>query len=623
MLTYDQDGFRRADRPHRIVSGALHYFRVHPDLWEDRLTRLRALGVNTVDTYVPWNFHETAPGKADFTGWRDLGRFLRIAQDLGLDAIVRPGPYICAEWDFGGLPARLLADEGLRLRCSDPRFEAEVDGWFDLVVPELLPHLASRGGPVVAVQIENEYGSYGNDVRYRAHIERGLVERGVDCLLFTADGPEDAMQQGGMLRGRLATATFGAKPAERLAHLRRYQRTGPLTAMEFWIGWFDHWGEEHHVRVAEEAAQSLDELLASGASVNLYMAHGGTNFGFWAGANHSGSRPGDPGYQPTVTSYDYDAPIGEAGELTAKFHAFREVIGKYVPLPEGPLPEPLPRMTPALAVPGGAAPLLTHLDVLAGAPVLRPAPESMEKLGQDHGLIHYRTTITGPRPAMPIKIDGLGDRAYLFADGVPLGILDRNAPDEGIALPVGEAGVVLDVLVRAQGRVNYGPLLDDRKGIARAVRHGHQHLFEWEIRPLPLADPAALTALEWSQDRDAGTDAGADAGTDMGTDGLARPAFHRFTHTLGPAGSSGGPGGPADGFIDLSGWGTGLIWLNGFLLGHYDTPRGPQRTLYAPAPLWRAGANEIVVLELEAPGTELPLRDQPDLGRPTVVDIDY
>ncbi|MFG2874882.1 beta-galactosidase family protein [Streptomyces sp. NPDC048337] len=593
MLTLDQDGFRRADRPHRIVSGALHYFRVHPDLWEDRLHRLRAMGVNTVDTYVPWNFHETDPGKADFTGPRDLGRFLRLAQGLGLDAIVRPGPYICAEWDFGGLPARLLADDSLRLRCSDPRFLAEVDGWFDQVVPELLPLLASAGGPVVAVQIENEYGSYGNDRAYLRHLEQGLVRRGVDCLLFTADGAEDAMQQGGMVPGRPATATFGARPAERLEVLRRYQKTGPLMAMEFWIGWFDHWGEDHHVRAVEEVADSLDELLATGASVSLYMAHGGTNFGFWAGANHTGSRPEEPGYEPTVTSYDYDAPIGEAGELTPKFHAFREVIGRYVPLPDGPLPEPPPRVTPALATPAGTASLLAGLDLLGGEPVSRPVPEPMEKLGQSHGLIHYRTTITGPRPAMPVRIDGLGDRAYVFADGVPLGVLDRNTPDEGPDLAVGEAGVVLDVLVRAQGRVNYGPLIDDRKGIRRGVRHGHQQLHVWEIRPLPLTD---LTGLKWT----------AEAPTVPG------PAFHRFTVPLPAA---------ADGFPDLSGWGTGLVWLNGFLLGHYDTPRGPQRTLYAPAPLWRSGDNEIIVLELERPGTELPLRDRPDLGRPTVVTL--
>ncbi|MEJ8640538.1 beta-galactosidase [Streptomyces sp. MS1.HAVA.3] len=365
--------------------------------------------------------------------------------------------------------------------------------------------------------------------------------------------------------GRLATATFGARPAERLDALRRYQKTGPLAAMEFWIGWFDHWGEDHHVRAVEDAADSLDELLATGASVNLYMAHGGTNFGFWAGANHTGSRPGDPGYQPTVTSYDYDAPIGEAGELTPKFHAFREVIGKYVPLPDEPLPEPPPRIAPALATPAGTADLLARLDLLGGPPALRPAPEPMERMGQSHGLIHYRTTVTGPRPAMPVRIDGLGDRAYVFADGAPLGVLDRNTPDEGLDLPVGEAGMVLDVLVRAQGRVNYGPLLDDRKGIWRGVRHGHQQLFAWEIRPLPLTD---LTGLDWSGERAEAADPDRPAG--------ARPAFHRFTHALAH--------GPADGFLDVSGWGTGLIWLNGFLLGHYDTPRGPQRTLYAPDP---------------------------------------
>ncbi|WP_322975605.1 hypothetical protein [Streptomyces sp. NBC_00162] len=230
--------------------------------------------------------------------------------------------------------------------------------------------------------------------------------------------------------------------------------------------------------------------------------------------------------------------------------------------------------------------------------MLRPAPESMERLGQSHGLIHYRTTITGPRPVMPVKIDGLGDRAYVFADGVPLGVLDRNAPDEGLDLPVGEAGVVLDVLVRAQGRVNYGPLLDDRKGIWRGVRHGHQQLFEWEIRPLPLTD---LTGLDFTAEGSADADKG-------------RPVFHRFTHGL--------TGAPADAFLDMSGWGTGLVWLNGFLLGHHDTPRGPQRTLYAPGPLWNTGENEIVVLELERPGTELPLRDQPDLGRRTVVTLE-
>ncbi|AUY48448.1 beta-galactosidase family protein [Streptomyces sp. CB01881] len=597
MLDFDDTGFRRGGAPHRIISGAVHYFRIHPDLWDDRLRRLRALGANTVDTYVPWNFHELPSGEYDFTGWRDLGRFTELARANGLDVILRPGPYICAEWEFGGFPARLLAVDGLRLRCADPAYLAEVDGWFDAVVPEILPLLASRGGPVVAVQVENEYGSYGNDAAYLAHLRDGLIARGVDCLLFTADGAEDTMQQGGTIPGHLATATFGSRPAERFEVLRRHQPKGPLTAMEFWIGWFDHLGEPHHVREAGESARALDDLLATGASVNLYMAHGGTNFGFWAGANHTGTQPEDAGHQPTVTSYDYDAPIGEAGELTAKFHAFRAVIGKYAPLPETELPEPLPRVTPQrIDRPTGRARLLAALDTLS-APLHRAAPEPMEKVGQSLGLIHYRTRVPGPRAALPLRIDGIGDRAHVFADGVPLGVLDRNAPDGTLSLETGPAGTTLDILVEALGRVNYGPLLEnDRKGIGRGVSHGHQRLYDWEIRPLPLADLGGL----------------AFSGTVGASDG--DPVFHRFEATLDA---------PADAFVALPGWGRGLLWLNGFLLGRYSH-QGPQRTLYAPAPLWRAGANELVLLELETHAEAVELRDRPDLG-PTAAapSVDY
>ncbi|MFI6154364.1 beta-galactosidase family protein [Kitasatospora sp. NPDC051170] len=589
-LDLDADGFLRDGEPHRIVSGAIHYFRVHPDQWEDRLRRVRALGVNTVDTYVPWNFHELPGGEVDFTGWRDLPRFLRLAGDLGLDVILRPGPYICAEWEFGGLPARLLAVDGLRLRCADPAYLAEVDAWFDALIPEVLPLLGSRGGPVLAVQVENEYGSYGDDAAYLRHLRDGLVSRGVDCLLFTTDGAQDTMQQGGSLPGHLATATFGSRAPERLAVLRRHRPQGPLAVMEFWIGWFDRWGSPHHVRDAKESAASLDELLATGASVNLYMAHGGTSFGLWAGANHFGTHPYDAGYEPTVTSYDYDAPIGEAGELTEKFHAFREVIGRYLPLPEDELPSPAPRLAPHRIVSSGSAPLLgpASLDVLS-TPVHRPCPEPMERLGQDRGFIHYRTHVPGPREELPLRIDGLADRAYVFADGRPLGTLDRNSPGETLPLATGDGGVVLDILVEALGRVNYGPQTDDRKGITRGVSHGHQRLFDWRIRPLPLTDLSALRYSPKAELRD------------------GEPAFHRFTTEL-PS--------PADGFVALPGWGRGLLWLNGFLLGRYSA-EGPQRTLYAPAPLWREGPNELLVLELRQHGEALDLRDRPDLGPTT------
>nr|BEK70010.1 beta-galactosidase [Kitasatospora purpeofusca] len=588
-LDFDDDGFRRNGAPHRIVSGALHYFRVHPELWDDRLARLRALGANTVDTYIPWNFHELPSGETDFTGWRDVSRFVRTAERHGLDVILRPGPYICAEWESGGLPARLLATDGMGLRSSDPAFLAEVDGWFDAVVPELLPLLGSRGGPVVAVQVENEYGSYGNDAAYMAYLRDGLVTRGVDCLLFTADGSEDFMQQGGAIPGVLATGTFGSRAPERFEVLRRQQPKGPLAAMEFWIGWFDRIGQPHHVRDVAETAASLDELLATGASVNLYMAHGGTNFGFWAGANHSGTGPETAGYEPTGTSYDYDAPIGEAGELTEKFHALRSVIGKYVPLPEGELPARPPRLEPRrLERATGRARLLDSLDALS-VPVHRPTTEPMERVGQSLGLIHYRTHVPGPRPEMPLRIDGVGDRAQVFADGRPLGVLDRNEPGGTLPLAVGPAGATLDILVEALGRANYGPQLDDRKGIRRGVQHERQRLHGWEIRPLPLADLSALAFRE---------DVGATGGD---------PVFHRFETEVDA---------PADAFLALPGWGRGLLWLNGFLLGRY-TDEGPQRTLYAPGPLWLPGRNTLVVLELDRHAEALEIRDEPDLGPTT------
>ncbi|MFE2107305.1 beta-galactosidase family protein [Kitasatospora sp. NPDC059463] len=588
-LDFDGTGFRRNGAPHRIVSGALHYFRVHPALWDDRLARLRALGVNTVDTYIPWNFHELPTGEVDFTGWRDIAGFVRLAERHGLDVILRPGPYICAEWEFGGLPARLLAVDGIRLRSSDPAFLAAVDGWFDALAPQLLPLLGSRGGPVVAVQVENEYGSYGTDAAYLAHLRDGLVARGVDCLLFTTDGSEDFMQQGGAIPGLLATATFGSRAPERFEVLRRQQPQGPLAAMEFWIGWFDRVGDPHHVRDAKETAASLDELLATGASVNLYMAHGGTSFGFWAGANHSGTGPDTPGFEPTATSYDYDAPIGEAGELTEKFHTLRTVIGRYVPLPEGELPPLPPRLAPRrLDRASGRARLLDSLDALS-TPVHRPVPEPMERLGQSSGLIHYRTHVPGPRPELPLRVDGIGDRAQVFADGRPLGVLDRNRPEQTLPLATGPAGVTLDILVEALGRANYGPQLDDRKGIRRGVSHERQRLHTWEIRPLPLTDLDALVLHDALDTAD------------------GDPAFHRFETDLDA---------PADAFVALPGWGRGLLWLNGFLLGRY-TDEGPQRTLYAPAPLWQAGRNTLLVLELARHGDSLELRDEPDLGPTT------
>ncbi|TDU03180.1 beta-galactosidase [Streptomyces sp. 846.5] len=580
-MTVVADSFLRDGYPHRIVSAAIHYFRIRPELWRDRLLRLRAMGVNTVETYVAWNVHEPEPGSFDFDGPQDVAAFIAIAADLGLDVIVRPGPYICAEWEFGGLPGWLLADPLLRLRRNEPRYLAAVDAWFDVLLPVLTPLQVGLGGPIVAMQVENEYGSYANETAHLEYLRQGLLRRGAtDCLLFTADGAGDGFQLGGRLPGVLSTATFGSRPDSSLATLRRHQPNGPLFCSEYWHGWFDHWGEPHHVRDAEEAAEVLDALLTAGASVNIYMGHGGTNFGWFNGANHNGTA-----YQPTVTSYDYGAPVGEAGELTEKFHRFREVIARHLGPNPHPLPEPAPRLTPRRLRPEAVTALLDSLDLLATTHH-RAEPEPMEALGQSLGLIHYRTRLRGPLPQAELAVDGLADRAQVFLDGAELGVLHRDHPQQTLTIAVPEDGAVLDLLVENQGRINYGPLLTDRKGISGGVRLDNQYQFDWEIRPLPLAD---LTPLKFPPTQ---------------TSPSTGPTFHRLRLNLDA---------PADGFLALPGWTKGAVWLNGFALGRY-WDQGPQETLYAPAPLWRKGSNEIIVLELHTPGTHLELTDTPRLG---------
>ncbi|WP_320774506.1 glycoside hydrolase family 35 protein [Streptomyces sp. CRN 30] len=589
MLQLSPEGFTLDGRPLRLLSGALHYFRVLPEQWPHRLRMLRALGLNTVETYVPWNLHEPRPGTFDFTGLADLDGFLRAAREAGLYAIVRPAPYICAEWENGGLPWWLSADPEVRAtRCRDAAYLAHVDRWYDRVVPLVAGHQITRGGNVLLVQVENEYGSYGTDTGYLDHLARGLRARGIDVPLFTSDGAEDFFLTGGTLPGTLATVNFGSRAAGSLARLRRTRPDDPLMCAEFWCGWFDHWGERHVVRDPADAAKTLAEILETGASVNLYMAHGGTNFATWAGANAADPATGE-GYLPTVTSYDYDAPIDERGAATAKFHALREVLAAYA---DGPLPEPPP---PAPLLPPASIPLTESLrlfDVLghlAGDEVRAPEPPSFEELGIAHGLVLYGTRIPGPRGPYALTAHRLADRAHVFLDGAPLGVLERGAsaslPD--VAVPGPHAR--LELLVESMGRINYGSGDPDRKGVGR-VLHTQQRLHDWTARPVPLGH-------------------GTPDGLPWGTPGTATtgPVLHRGFLDVRE---------PADTFVGLTGLSKGYLWVNGFCVGRYWPDRGPQRTLYVPWPLLRPGANEIVVLELDhADAPHAVLRDTPDLGR--------
>ncbi|MFJ4849273.1 MULTISPECIES: beta-galactosidase family protein [unclassified Streptomyces] len=576
VLRTEGNEFRLDGEPFRIISGGLHYFRVHPDQWQDRLRKARLLGLNTIDTYVPWNLHQPRPDEFHADGGLDLPAFLALAQAEGLHVLLRPGPYICAEWEGGGLPSWLLATPDIALRTADPRYLEAVDAFLDRLLPLVTPYLATNGGPVLAVQVENEYGAYGEDPAYLTHLETKLRQGGVDVPLFTCDQPTDLAR--GSIPGVLSTVNFGSRPAQNLAALREHQPEGPLMCTEFWNGWFDRWGGVHVVRDAASAAADLDELLSAGASVNLYMFHGGTNFGFTNGANDKHT------YRPTITSYDYDAPLDEAGDITPKYLAFRDVLARHTTVPGGPLPEPSKKLNLLGVALTGTASLLGSADRL-GEAVAGPRPLTMEELGQDFGFVLYETELTEAGPTL-LHFAQVKDRAQVFLDGAPVGVLEREQHEHALALTVPAGGATLAVLVENQGRVNYGQGIHDRKGLTGPVSANGTELTGWRSRPLPLDD---LSGLAFA----------------TGAPQPVGPTFHRGVFEVE---------GPADTFLDLTGWTKGNAWVNGFALGRYWS-RGPQKRLYVPGPVLRPGTNELVVLELHATARAVvDLCDTPDLG---------
>ncbi|MFF2273743.1 glycoside hydrolase family 35 protein [Agromyces sp. NPDC058136] len=596
VLSFADGAFLRDGRPHRVLSGSLHYFRVHPEQWRDRLERLVALGLNTVDTYIAWNFHERRRGEIDWAGWRDLEGFIALAGELGLDVIVRPGPYICAEWDNGGFPAWLSGTPGMRLRSSHPAYLDAVDRWFDELLPRLAPLQAAHGGPIVAVQLENEYGSYGDDADYLAWLHDRLLAGGITELIYTADGPTELMQDGGSVPGVLATATFGSRASQAAEMLRERRDGEPFMCAELWNGWFDHWGDPHHVRTPAGAAGVVADILAEGGSLSLYMAHGGTNFGLWSGANHDGER-----LQPTQTSYDSHAPIAENGEITEKFRLMRELLADVT----GQVP-PVASATPPV-LPAGTLPLRPIAGLLetlrtAGEEVRTAMPPSFEELGLDAGLALYRAEPIVPRGGALLTVRGLRDRAVVFVDGVRVAVLDAEQAAAGVRIGDGGDGdragdragdrgraVVLELLVENQGRINYGPLLGEGKGILGGVQLDRRLVQRWTTRALPLDEWGAETLAELHG-----------AGTALATqDGFATAVLHLEE--------------PADAFLAFPGSGKGFVWVNGFLLGRY-WEIGPQLTYYVPAPLLRAGENLITVLELERLGDTVELRERAELG---------
>lgn len=552
--------FLRDGRPHQVISGAIHYFRVHPDQWEDRIRKARLMGLNTIETYVAWNAHEPRRGEWDASGWNDLGRFLDLIHAEGLDAIVRPGPYICAEWHNGGLPVWLTGGTG-GLRSSAPEYLVEVSAYLRRVYDIVAPRQIDRGGPVVLVQIENEYGAYGSDAAYLETLVTVTREAGITVPLTTVDQPVDRMLTNGSLPGLHKTGSFGSRSTERLATLRRHQPTGPLMCSEFWDGWFDWWGGVHHTTDVATTAADLDALLAAGASVNIYMFHGGTNFALTNGANDKGR------YLPLVTSYDYDAPLDEAGNPTEKFFAFRDVIARHAPVPDELPASAAP--APALEVPlvaGGA------WTMTAGSAEPTAHPETFDALGHQSALMRYDVDLPHGNGGV-LLVDELRDLGWVSVDGRAVGTISRTRHDRAIRIP---GGRTLSILVEDQGRVNYDHRLGEEKGLIGAVTLDGAPLSGWRSTPLDVAAIAAGI----------GRDAVSDAEATTAGDG---PTAWTAEFELDAR---------ADLFLETASWSKGYAFVNGFFLGRYWR-NGPQRTLYVPAPATVAGTNRLVVLELE------------------------
>jgi beta-galactosidase len=580
-FTIENDKFLYNNNEVRIISGSIHYFRVVPEYWRDRLEKLKNCGFNTVETYVAWNIHEPEVDKYSFEGIADIERFINIAQELGLFVIVRPSPYICAEWEFGGLPAWLLRDKNMRLRCAYKPFLDRVDKYCDELIKRLRPLLCTNGGPIIAMQVENEYGSYGNDKEYLKHLKEGLVKRGVDVLLFTSDGPTDLMLQGGTLPEVYKTGNFGSKAEESFHKLREYEKEGPLMCMEFWNGWFDHWGEQHHTRDAQDAAKVFEDMLKAGASVNFYMFHGGTNFGFYSGANHSDV------YQPTVTSYDYDCLLTEDGERTEKYYLVKDLIKKYHNFEEIELSTNIKKKAYDEVELIEKVSLFDTLSSIS-KPVYSPYIQSMEEIGQNYGLILYRTEVKGPRKNCSMTLMDMHDRAQVFVNKQYKGTIYRNHVDKKIILDFDEEVNILEILVENMGRINYGPYLKDFKGISENVRLDYQFHYGWEIYPIPLNNVESISFNGEVKKLDNEV-----------------PAFYKGGFNVEEA---------SDTFVMLEGFTKGVVFINGFNLGRYWN-EGPQKTLYVPGPLLKQGKNEVIIFELH--GTEKPIvkfLDMPILG---------
>ena len=558
---FGKEHFLLDGKPIVLISGEMHFARIPREYWRDRLRMAKAMGLNTIATYVFWNYHEPEKGTFNFNGNADVAEFVRIAGEEGLWIIIRPSPYACAEWEFGGYPWWLISEKGVKVRSSDSRFLGLSARYFNELGKQLAPLQITRGGNIIMVQLENEYGSFASDKEYLRLNKDIIREAGFDVELYTCDGP--TQMPAGYLPGVLP-AVNGLDDVKLVKELinKHHNGVGPYFIAEWYPAWFDTWGVAHHVVPAEAYVDKLGEVLASGISINMYMAHGGTTRGFMNGANFDRTMP----FSPQISSYDYDAPIDEAGNATPKFMAFRDVIERH--LPPGVVLPPVPAPKRTMAIPpitlAESAPLFENLP----APTVSEQPLSFEDLNQGYGYVLYRTQVTGPAEGT-LQIERLRDYALVYLNSTRVAVLDRRLNQDSVAIEIPAGEITLDLFVENLGRINYGPFLNDnRKGITERVTLNGKEVKGWKMYGFPFTDLSGLSF-----------------GTPRTVNG---PVARRGTFVLEDS---------ADTYLDMSNWGKGVVWVNGHNLGRYWYV-GPQQTLYLPGPWLRKGDNEVVVLEL-------------------------
>lgn len=578
MTTFEiKEDFMLNGQPFKIISGAIHYFRLPTSQWEDSLYNLKALGANTVETYLPWNIHEPAEGVFDFAGMKDVEAFVSLAQRLGLGVILRPSVYICAEWEFGGLPAWLLKESGIRLRSTDERFMSRVANYYQELLPRLAPLQVTQGGPVLMMQIENEYGSYGMDKDYLKATKALMEAGGIEVPLFTSDGAwEEALDAGTLIdEDVFVTGNFGSRSKENAAVLQQYfadhGKKWPLMCMEYWDGWFNRWGEPVIKRDPADLAMEVKEMLKLG-SVNLYMFHGGSNFGFYNGCSAREEKD-----LPQVTSYDYDALLTEAGEPTEKYYLVQQAIKEVCP--DAWQAEPRTKTLKNL----GRYPINKSVSFFQTkeqmiTPVASAYPQTMEQLDANYGYLLYDLELKNYQRENKLKIVEVSDRVQVFVDGQLQEVATTALGAEMMLQPGDQETMEVAVLVENQGRVNYGYKFNNpsqAKGIRGGVMqdiHFHQGYRHY---PLTLA-PEQIDKIDFSAGKNP-----------------QQPSFYAADFTLEEV---------ADTFIDCSAYGKGVVLVNGFNLGRYWS-KGPIHSLYCPKDFLKVGANQIVIFETE--GVEL------------------